>query len=62
MARLTDFHRQQARTAHRWSSPGASTTLRQELTPHVTPVFSEKNQVPTYMHAKIKFHAYSGHK
>jgi hypothetical protein len=25
----------------------------------VTPVFPEENQVQTYMHAKINFHAYS---
>jgi hypothetical protein len=28
----------------------------------VTPGFSKTNQVHTYMHAKIKFHAYSRHK
>jgi hypothetical protein len=28
----------------------------------VTPIFPKKTQVQTYMHARIKFHAYSWHK
>jgi hypothetical protein len=41
---------------------GSRPTVDTALIPLCHTYFSKENQVQTYMHARIKFHAYSGHK